>query len=88
MHALGARDYGHARPVAKRLSDAEKAARRIEVFDRICAKHGYTPSLIAQLPPDRLGELVSAEGFPVVSPAALSPLLDEYLTARANGNRN
>jgi hypothetical protein len=68
------------------LSDAEKAAKRIEVFDRICNKHGFTVMMLERLPPDRLAQLVGAEGFPIFQPAALAALVGEYVKAKNNGH--
>jgi hypothetical protein len=66
------------------LSDAEKAAKRIEVFDRICAKNGYTVEMLGKLPPERLRDLIGAEGFPIFQPAALAALVGEYVKAKNN----
>lgn len=87
MHALGVR-RAVANP-AQMITDAERAARRIQVFDGICAKHGYTPVLIAQLPTERLMELIGAEGHPVQAPPeAVAAWAREYFTAKTNAGRN
>lgn len=64
------------------MSEAGKAAKRIEVFDRICSKNGYGVGMLERLPADRIAELVAAEGFPIFAPEALIGFVGEYVSAK------
>lgn len=62
---------------------AAAAAARAATFDAICKKHGFTPVSLTKLEPDRLKELVCAEGHPVPLPSMLPVWAKEYAESRA-----